>query len=65
MTVISIPDMSCGHCKAAVTEALSPLAQQIEIDLEKREAKVAGAADEAQLLSALAAVGFPATVVAR
>ena len=25
MTLLSIPDMSCGHCKASVTEALDLL----------------------------------------
>jgi copper chaperone CopZ len=26
MTLLSVPDMSCGHCKASVEAALTPLA---------------------------------------
>lgn len=60
MTLLSVPDMSCGHCKASVEAALSPLPGMapVEVDLQNRQVKVAGPAAEA--LRALEAIGFPA-----
>jgi copper chaperone len=64
MTRLSIPDMSCGHCKAAVEAALSgvPGAQPVAVDLARREAVIGGAAPTEALLAALAAAGYPAQV---
>ncbi len=64
MTIFSIPDMSCGHCKAAVEQALAgvPGAGTITVDLAARVAKVAGAADLTLLLAALDSAGYPASV---
>lgn len=65
MTRFSVPDMSCGHCKAAITEALSALpdAGAIVVDLARKEVTTAGSADPADLLAALSQIGFPAVVV--
>ncbi len=60
MTKLSVPDMSCGHCKASVEAALSPLSTNVVVDLPNRQVKADGAAPEA-LIKALAAIGFPAT----
>jgi copper chaperone len=57
---LSIPDMSCGHCKAAVEAALAPA--RVEVDLATRRARAEGIAPEAAV-AALAAAGFPAEVV--
>ena len=56
--------MTCGHCKASVEAALSPLPGMapVAVDLAKRHVTVAGPADQA--LKALEAIGFPATEVA-
>ena len=64
MTLLSVPDMSCGHCKASVEAALAPLPGMapVEVDLANRQVKVAGPAYQA--LQALAAIGFPAKAVA-
>lgn len=63
MTLISIPDMSCGHCKAAVESALAPLSTAVAIDLDKRQAKVDTSRPDAELLAALDGVGFPAKIL--
>lgn len=63
MTLISIPDMSCGHCKAAVETALAPLSTAVEIDLAKRQAKIESDRSPADLLAALDGVGFPAKIL--
>jgi copper chaperone len=63
MTTLSIPDMSCGHCKAAVEAALAtvPDAGTVTVDLSARKVQVAGPAAVPALLAALDAAGYPAT----
>ncbi|MFC3180261.1 heavy-metal-associated domain-containing protein [Cypionkella sinensis] len=68
---LSVPDMSCGHCKASVTEALSalPSVREVNVDLTTREVTVAGstAAESLlaeSLLAALTEIGFPARIIA-
>jgi copper chaperone len=63
MTTVSIPDMTCGHCKASVEQALSRVAGAgtISVDLAARTATVSGAASAESLIRALDEVGFPAT----
>lgn len=62
MTTFSVPDMSCGHCKASVEAALAPLASKVEVDLTARRVHVEGA-EPARLIDALEAIGFPASLV--
>ncbi|MFE3835729.1 heavy-metal-associated domain-containing protein [Pseudogemmobacter sonorensis] len=61
-TILSVPDMSCGHCRASVEAALAPLARRVEIDLPARRVTVEGG-ETAPLLRALEAIGFPASEV--
>ena len=64
MTLLSVPDMSCGHCKASVEAALSALpgAAPISVDLIKRQVSAQG--DAKALIAALDQIGFPAQLVA-
>lgn len=62
MTTLSVPDMSCGHCKASVEAALAPIATKVEVDLPARQVTAEGAASAA-LVKALEEIGFPASVV--
>jgi len=62
MTLLSVPDMSCGHCKASVEAALTPLAKTVTVDLPGRRVTVEGG-DDQKLIKALDAIGFPAQVV--
>lgn len=66
MTLLSVPDMTCGHCKASVAAALEPLAgvQSVMVDLTKREVVVTGTATDTALLTTLDEIGFPAAVIA-
>lgn len=66
MTTLSVPDMTCGHCKASVTQALTALpgAAQVEVDLPAKTVRVEGTADPAAMVRALDEIGFPAQVVA-
>jgi copper chaperone len=63
MTTLSIPDMSCGHCKAAVEAALAavPGTGPVTVDLVRRQVQVAGDAPLTALVAALDAAGYPAT----
>ena len=65
MITLSIPDMSCGHCRASITEALGALPGigGITFDAEARRADIAGPLPAAQLIAALDAIGFAASVV--
>lgn len=65
MTTFSIPDMSCGHCKAAVEAAILKLDPQasVVVDLKTRRADVTSTEPEGALINALNAVGFPAQAV--
>jgi copper chaperone len=60
MPLLSVPDMSCGHCKASVEAALTPLAAAapVAVDLANRRVEIGGAA--AAAIKALAEIGFPA-----
>jgi copper chaperone len=65
MITLSIPDMSCGHCKTAVTIAIQKLdpAATVQIDLVTRRAKITSCQPAEALITALSAVGFPAQSV--
>ncbi len=63
MTRLSVPDMSCGHCKASIEAALAPIATKVQVDLAARQVSAEGAAPDA-LVKALDSIGFPATVLA-
>jgi copper chaperone len=64
MTTLSIPDMTCGHCKAAVEAALAavPGTRDIAVDIGARQATITGEAQLPALLAALDAAGYPAQV---
>lgn len=57
----SLPDMSCGHCVAAITEALKATDAQAEvrIDREARTADVDSRLPRETLAAALAEAGYP------
>jgi copper chaperone len=58
-----VPDMSCEHCKRAVTEALSalPAVTGVQVDLETKQVVVEGQGlDDAALRAAIADAGYQA-----
>lgn len=56
-----LPDMSCGHCVAAITEALKAADAQARIDInrEARTADVDSTLPRETLAAALAEAGYP------
>jgi copper chaperone len=59
----TLPDMSCGHCVAAITEALKEADAQagVQIDLAAKTAQVDSALPRDQLAAVLAEAGYPPT----
>lgn len=59
----TVPDMSCGHCKAAVSSGLQEVAgvESVDIDLGTKLVTVRGAGlDDAALRAAIEAAGYEA-----
>jgi copper chaperone len=64
MTRFAIPDMSCGHCRAAVEAAIASVdrSARVAVDLPSRTVEVDSTASPAALVAALEGAGYPATV---
>lgn len=56
-----LPDMSCGHCVAAITEALRTVDPQVQlqIDREAKRANVDSLLPRDVLVAALTEAGYP------
>ena len=65
MITLSIPDMSCGHCRASIEAALAPVPgiTALRFDGERRQAEIEGDVYARDLVQLLDAIGFPAQVV--
>ena len=59
MTKLNVPEMSCGHCKAAIENAVAGVDAdaRISVDLENRTVSIESAIAEAALIDALKAGG--------
>jgi copper chaperone len=58
-----VPDMSCGHCTAAIEKALKTIDPdaRVDTDLTSKTVMIASAKDAAALQTALKEAGYPAT----
>jgi len=59
----TVPDMSCGHCKAAVTRELSALAgvRSVDVDLDTKLVTVTGEElDDEAMRAAIEEAGYEA-----
>ncbi len=65
MTKLKVPEMSCGHCKAAIEKAVAGIDAdaRVSVDLENRTVSIESAIADAALIDALKAGGYEATVV--
>jgi len=63
MTKLNIPDMTCGHCKAAVEKAVASVdaGAKVAVDLDTRTVEIDSRADLAAILAALKEEGYEAT----
>lgn len=61
MIAFTVPDMSCGHCVGAITEAVQAADPQarVDIDLSRHRVSIEPAAASAQTLqAAIEAAGY-------
>lgn len=64
MTKLNVPDMSCGHCKATVEKAVAGVdaSASVDVDLDDRTVSIHSSAPAADLIGALKASGYAATL---
>lgn len=55
--IFSVPDMSCGHCKAAIETAVAGAGGRAHVDLPQKRVTVEGL-DTERAQSVLSAAGF-------
>lgn len=60
MIQFNIPQMSCGHCVKAVTQAVHDIDPQakVDVDLASKNVSVETGADRAKVVAALAEAGY-------
>jgi len=56
----NIPQMSCGHCVRAVTEAVQEVDPQakVDVDLASKKVSVESQADRQKIVAALSEAGY-------
>lgn len=64
MLKLSVPDMSCGHCVKAITEAVKAVdaAAVVTPDLGLKVVSVESLAESGKILKSLDEAGYPATI---
>lgn len=57
----TLPDMSCGHCRAAVEKAVASVdpAAETKVDLSTKTVGIRTTSGEAEMADALRAAGYP------
>jgi len=60
MTKFSVPDMTCGHCKATIEKAVLDADEgaELDFDLEKHEVAVDSVLDAAELGAVITKAGY-------
>lgn len=60
MTTFSVPEMSCGHCKAKIEDAVMDADEGavIAFDMDAREVDIDSSLDTAALTDAIKAAGY-------
>ncbi|MCZ0961562.1 heavy-metal-associated domain-containing protein [Paracoccus benzoatiresistens] len=53
----TVPDMSCGHCKAAIEAAIADAGGRATVDLAQKTVTVEGL-DQARAVDAIRAAGY-------
>lgn len=64
MTTYNVPDMSCGHCKASITDTLMAEGAAVELafDMDNRRITVTGIEAD-RVIALLDEIGFPASAI--
>jgi copper chaperone len=66
MTKFSVPEMSCGHCKASIEKAVALVdaSASVFVDLATREVTVESQAETKALIAAMKSEGYEAIPLA-
>ena len=61
MLEFKLPDMSCGHCVGAVTQAVKQVdpAAKVQVDLDSKQVQVESTQDKSRFAEALSEAGYP------
>ncbi len=61
MTRFHLPDMSCGHCVAAITDALKTADPEVQLEFQReaRAVQVQSRLPDEQLAAVLSEAGYP------
>ena len=61
MSSFHLPDMSCGHCVAAITEALKAVDPEVRLEFQReaRMVQVQSKLDDARVAEVLTEAGYP------
>jgi len=64
MTTFNVPEMSCGHCTAAIEKEIKIVdhGADVSCDLSNRTVAVTSALDSGALLAAIKEAGYDASV---
>ncbi len=64
MLKLNVPDMSCGHCEAAVTKTIRSIDEtaKVDVDLTSRTVAIESTADMQRIAAALEAEGYPSQI---
>lgn len=64
MIKLAVPTIRCGHCVAAITDALRELDARavVEVDIVQRAVTVSTVAGANAVISSLEAAGYPASL---
>jgi copper chaperone CopZ len=57
---LSVPDISCGHCEAAITKSVGTVVgvERVEVDIAGRSVCVTGDAERAAVIAAVEDAGY-------
>lgn len=66
MTRFSVPNMSCGHCKATIENALTEADGGVEVsfNMEAREIDVDSTLNTAEIIETIRQAGYEASEIA-
>lgn len=61
MLSLDIPDMTCGHCVRAITQAVTAAdpAAKVQVDLATRQVQVETTASRDAVVASLTEAGYP------
>ena len=64
MTTFNVPDMSCGHCKAAIEKAIgaADASATVSFDMDDRKIEVSSNLSAEDLTALLEKEGYPSTL---